>query len=591
VDGGAATPLNATPVTATQYSDTAPVSGQLCYTVTAVSAAALESAASNSDCVTVNGAEPPPPPEPPAAPTNLQATLETGPRVDLSWSAPAGTIAGYNIDRAVDGGTPVRLNATLVAALVYSDNAPVEGELCYTVTAVSVEALAGPASAADCVTYDAGEPPPPPPPAPGAPQNATVDLQVTPGGPVAGAAAWPFDDGGGDSFIDVTGHAHTGQLGSAAGSDNADPVWAAGIENGALQFDGLNDRGLVADAADVRFAGSFTLEAWFARDVTGAAHCIIAKGDSQRRNFWMLIDSSNRIDFRWETTGGSNRGARAPSSSAITDTNWHHVACVYDQAASQSRIYLDGVLVEAEGNSGTPVTSSDPIYLGARLSGGSLTNWFRGRLDLVRIAPGALYSANFTPAMTFGGGLPTSVAQVAWQPPLTGTAVSYNVYRQVAGGAFTKLNAAPVTTTSYADANPPSNSLCYQVTAVDALGQEGTASDPACTNPVALAVKSAPHQPAPQAAIHPHLAVGPNPFNPTTTITFAVPAARRVHIAIYDVRGHRVATLADAQYEAGTHHVAWHGRDDRGDRVASGTYFVTLDAGDTHLRRSLVLLK
>ena len=152
------------------------------------------------------------------------------------------------------------------------------------------------------------------------------------------------------------------------------------------------------------------------------------------------------------------------------------------------------------------------------------------------------------------------------------------------------MNAALITQTSFADTNPPSGQRCYQITAVDALAQEGAASDLACTAPPILGSKLE-HEVTPASVIRPRLEVGPNPFNPTTKITFAVPAARHVHIAIYDVRGHRVATLVDAQYAPGTHHVAWHGRDDRGDRVASGTYFVTLDIGATHLRRSLVLLK
>jgi hypothetical protein len=270
----------------------------------------------------------------------------------------------------------------------------------------------------------------------------------------------------------------------------------------------------------------------------------------------------------------------------MTDTNWHHVACVFDQAAGEDRIYLDGVLIETEADSGTPVTSTDPIYIGARLSSGSLTNYFRGSLDLVRVAPGAQYTSNFTPPTSFGGGPPQTVAQVSWEAPLTGTAAGYNVYRQADGGAFTQVNAALVTQTSWEDNNPPAGVVCYQITAVDALAQEGVASASACTG---TAVTSIARQKSAPTAVS--MDVGPNPFNPSTTIAFALPAAERVRIAIYDVGGHRLATLVDAVHERGTHSVVWNGRNAHGGSVASGTYFVTLDAGSVHLRRRLVLLK
>jgi hypothetical protein len=511
----------------------------------------------------------------------------TAEHIGLTWQAPSGgtPAAGYNVYRAVNGGPAAQINTALVGVTQYSDLDLVEGELCYTVTAVSALALEGPPSNSDCVTLGTPPPPPPPPPAPGPPQNLSVQLATTPGGPVAGAAAWAFDEGAGDTFADLTGNSHTGQLGSTAGVDTADPLWTSGVGgSGALQFDGSNDRCIVPDALDLRFPGSFTVEAWVKRDVVGATHCVASKGDSQRRNFWVVIDSSNRIDFRWETASGSNKGTT--SSTAVTDTNWHHVACVYDQSAGQDRIYLDGALLKSASDTGTPATSADPVYVGARLSGGSLTNWFRGSIDLVRLSPGALYSANFTPATSFGGGPPQTVAQLAWEAPATGTVAGYNVYRQLDGGAFAKVNAALVTPLSWSDVNPPVGALCYQVTAVDAVPQEGAASAPACTGN--MATKAARRHPTATAA---RLEAGPNPFNPTTTIAFAVAAAGHVQLAVYDVRGHRIATLVDAHTEPGEHHVVWNGRDAHGARVASGTYFVTFDSGGTHLRRRLVMLK
>jgi hypothetical protein len=83
----------------------------------------------------------------------------------------------------------------------------------------------------------------------------------------------------------------------------------------------------------------------------------------------------------------------------------------------------------------------------------------------------------------------------------------------------------------------------------------------------------------------------PNPFNPQTTIGFALPVATRVRVAIFTVNGQLVRTLLDRDLEAGEHSVTWYGRDETGRRVATGTYFYQLRAGDFREVRKLTLVK
>ncbi len=64
----------------------------------------------------------------------------------------------------------------------------------------------------------------------------------------------------------------------------------------------------------------------------------------------------------------------------------------------------------------------------------------------------------------------------------------------------------------------------------------------------------------------------PNPFNPRTTVAFALDAPARIELAVYDLSGARVALLADGVYPAGDHAVSWDGRDARGNPLASGIY-------------------
>ncbi|MBE0565671.1 MAG: S8 family serine peptidase [Krumholzibacteria bacterium] len=84
----------------------------------------------------------------------------------------------------------------------------------------------------------------------------------------------------------------------------------------------------------------------------------------------------------------------------------------------------------------------------------------------------------------------------------------------------------------------------------------------------------------------------PNPFNPSTRITYAVPAGGAdVSLRIYDVSGRLVKELVGGHRPAGYHQVAWQGEDGAGRRVASGLYFYRLEAGGFSQTRKVMLLK
>jgi len=68
--------------------------------------------------------------------------------------------------------------------------------------------------------------------------------------------------------------------------------------------------------------------------------------------------------------------------------------------------------------------------------------------------------------------------------------------------------------------------------------------------------------------------VAPNPFNPMTTISFDLPQADEVTLAVYDVRGSLVRTLWHGHRDSGRHVVTWNGRDSVGRAVPSGVYLV-----------------
>ena len=83
----------------------------------------------------------------------------------------------------------------------------------------------------------------------------------------------------------------------------------------------------------------------------------------------------------------------------------------------------------------------------------------------------------------------------------------------------------------------------------------------------------------------------PNPFNPATTIRFTVPQDGPVNLAVCDVHGRHVRTLADGRRAAGSHEIVWDGRDAQGRPVASGVYLCRLRGGSRTLVRRMVLLR
>lgn len=83
----------------------------------------------------------------------------------------------------------------------------------------------------------------------------------------------------------------------------------------------------------------------------------------------------------------------------------------------------------------------------------------------------------------------------------------------------------------------------------------------------------------------------PNPFNPTTSIRFDVSPAQRIDLAVFDVRGRLVRTLASGPASEGPHEVSWDGYDNGGHLAASGVYYMRLVGEHNTLTRKLVLLK
>ncbi len=83
----------------------------------------------------------------------------------------------------------------------------------------------------------------------------------------------------------------------------------------------------------------------------------------------------------------------------------------------------------------------------------------------------------------------------------------------------------------------------------------------------------------------------PNPFNPQTTIKYALPKKGFVTLAIYDLMGRKVKTLISSKKEAGFRSVHWDATNDKGESVSAGMYFYTIESDKFRDTKKMIFLK
>ena len=86
--------------------------------------------------------------------------------------------------------------------------------------------------------------------------------------------------------------------------------------------------------------------------------------------------------------------------------------------------------------------------------------------------------------------------------------------------------------------------------------------------------------------------VYPNPFNPTTLISFSIPEESNIELTIFNIKGQKIKTLVNSNLEQGNHSIIWSGNDKLNKPVSSGVYFYKLNVnGRTEATKKMLLLK
>jgi glucose/arabinose dehydrogenase len=206
------------------------------------------------------------------------------------------------------------------------------------------------------------------------PATYTATYKLRPAGPVA---AWSFDQGGGGTAPDATGRGHTGTLSGGV-------TWASpGKHGGALRFDGVSGMVNVADAADLRLASRFTLEAWVRPSTVTGRRTVILKDRPGGLSYGLYAGSNNRVPQGYAYLGGAERAISGTGPIALN--TWDHIAVSYD---SHTLVYyLNGTRAATHAATGAIPALTGTLHLGSNPLWGE---HFTGQIDDVRIYNRAL---------------------------------------------------------------------------------------------------------------------------------------------------------------------------------------------------------
>ncbi len=312
--------------------------------------------------------------------------------------------------------------------------------------------------------------------------SVTVSNSTQPAGLVA---AFGFDEGSGTTAADQSGNNNTGTLSNA--------TWnATGKYGGALSFNGTNSVVNVADSATLDLTTGMTLEAWVRPAATGSVwRTVVLKENTNNYAYALYGSTGSSVPSGNAVTAGNDHDIRSTTSLALN--TWTHLAVTYN--GSQLVLYANGAQVASTAATGSMATTTGALRIGGNNIWGE---YFSGLIDEVRIYNRALTAAEITTDMNKSVGIPDASAPTApgtlsgsgslgsaslsWGAASDNVGVTgYNVHRSASAG-FTPSAAnriAQPTGTTFTDTGLAAGTYYYKVTAQDAAGNVGPASNEA----------------------------------------------------------------------------------------------------------------
>jgi PKD repeat protein len=243
----------------------------------------------------------------------------------------------------------------------------------------------------------------------------TASFEETAGasGPVA---AYGFEEPSGSTASDSSGNGHDGAISGATRTVD-------GRHGSALSFDGINDLVTISDSNLLDITGAFTLESWvyLTPPVSGYETVILKEqAGSLLYSLYASAPGGRPAAELWTQGTFHVLNGTVPISANV----WTHVATTWD--GNVMRLFINGAQNATHSVSGIIPTSSLPL----RLGGNSFGEYFRGRMDEVRVYSRALTQAEIQADMSLPvSGAPSNrppvaviqASPLAGPPPLTVT--------------------------------------------------------------------------------------------------------------------------------------------------------------------------
>jgi hypothetical protein len=171
---------------------------------------------------------------------------------------------------------------------------------------------------------------------------------------------------------------------------------------------------------------------------------------------------------------------------------------------------------------------------------------------------------------------------LSWELSLTDENIYFNVLRSPAGeNNYAELNIIP-------EANTPLSYFASDTSAEPGVSYNYQVNFSLEDNSSVLFTSEAIMVPIMPNALHANV---PNPFNPSTKITYDLSQPSMVKLTIYDIAGRVVCNLVNEHVGAGSHDVIWAGQNNKGEPVTSGIYFYLVEAGDFRQSKRMMLVK
>ena len=268
------------------------------------------------------------------------------------------------------------------------------------------------------------------------------------------------------------------------------------------------------------------------------------------------------------------------------DASIGYVVMEGDGDGKVSVLDLDGMMLELDAEM---MVSADKIVI--KVTGGSRRVTVTGVVNGEKTTPVTFTFTQLNPAelASFDGAMQTDRVVLNWSTVSQTNNAGWRVMRSVDGETFEAVGnfvqgagtADALMNYSFEDTNLPGvEKVFYRLEQVDLDGSISQSN--------VIEVLLGARMPLPtEFAVN----VYPNPFNPSTTISYELPESAPVSVVIYDVLGQQVRHLISQFNSAGRYSVQWDARDNQGRGVASGVYIAKVDAGTTTLSQKMLLLK